>query len=120
MLFGVNVKKLLLIFLLIVLPVQYSWAVVAVYCQHEKKESTHLGHHQHEHEAQNQQTLTDDGSSTPHDDCTYCHQACQASLVPTLAVLPYSDRLLQSDRIQIFFTSYIPDGLERPNWRPLT
>lgn len=105
--------------MLIVLPVQYSWAVVAVYCQHEQKEAVHLGHHKHEHEAQNASPQTGGKLLIPHDDCAYCHQACQASLVPASTTIPHSDRLLQPDFDSQSFSSYIPNGLERPNWRPL-
>ena len=32
-------------FLLIVLPLQISWAVAATYCQHETGSTQHFGHH---------------------------------------------------------------------------
>jgi hypothetical protein len=45
-------KRLLLIFLLIALPFQMSWASAARYCLHEQDRTTqHFGHHEHHHVA---------------------------------------------------------------------
>jgi hypothetical protein len=40
-------RRYLIIFLLLLLPFQFSWAAVASYCQHETESSTqHIGHHE--------------------------------------------------------------------------
>ena len=44
-------------FLLIVLPLQISWAVAATYCQHETGSTQHFGHHDHKHHAEDNQKL---------------------------------------------------------------
>jgi hypothetical protein len=45
-----RMTRILLIFLLTMLPLQMTWAVAAVYCVHESSASvTHVGHHEHEH-----------------------------------------------------------------------
>ncbi len=54
----------LIIFFLIVLPLQWSTAAVAAYCQHEteSKAQQHVGHHAHDHQAS-----ADLGGSDPAD-----------------------------------------------------
>ena len=41
--------------MLVLLPLQFSWAAVASYCQHERATSAstvqHVGHHEHQHES---------------------------------------------------------------------
>lgn len=109
-----SVKKLILIFLLVVLPLQYSWAVVASYCQHEKELVTHLGHHTDEHKNNEDRDDSDKNKLSSLHECEYCHQACQASLTPAISSL----MLLQGRSIlasqPLLYSSYIPDGPERP------
>lgn len=45
-------RRWLTVFLLILLPLQLSWAVAATYCAHEiDPAANHVGHHEHRHEA---------------------------------------------------------------------
>lgn len=45
-------RRWLTVFLLILLPLQLSWAVAATYCAHEADPAvSHVGHHEHRHEA---------------------------------------------------------------------
>ena len=45
-------RKWLAIVLLVFLPLQFSWAAVASYCQHETGAAAkHFGHHAHQHKA---------------------------------------------------------------------
>lgn len=110
-------RRWLVLFLLAVLPLQFSWAAVAGYCQHEKVAAriAHFGHHDHDHEAiQHAAHASHEAASADHDheahakktplamddDCGSCHQGCsqpvpmqeQSSLIvpcaPQVAVLP--------------------------------
>ena len=74
----------LIIFFLIVLPLQWSTAAVAAYCQHEteSKAQQHVGHHAHEHQAS-----ADLGGSDPADsdfdaDCPSCHAHYVQVVIP--------------------------------------
>lgn len=71
------VKKLFLIFLLFVMPLQASWAVVAAYCQPETEVTAkHFGHHEHQHEhhhAQAGQDSDEDSQDFKTSDCLDCH-----------------------------------------------
>lgn len=72
-----SVKKLFLIFLLFVMPLQASWAMVAAYCQPGSEVTTkHFGHHEHQHEhhhAQAGQDSDEDSQSFKTSDCLNCH-----------------------------------------------
>nr|WP_315255425.1 DUF2946 family protein [uncultured Duganella sp.] len=109
-------KKLLLILLLTILPIQYSWSMAAVYCQHELSKVTHFGHHGHEHQAQ---AGDDDGGSgklSKHGDCEVCHHAVQASVPVADAVLAAAPAVAYAPPGVLHYHSYIADGPPRPNW----
>lgn len=85
-------RRFLAIVLLAMLPLQFSWAAVASYCEHETQGTGHFGHHEHEHHADagpNAEPATD--ADAPGDkapgamdlDCGHCHGQC--SVMPTLS-----------------------------------
>lgn len=46
-----RVKKILIILMLFVMPLQATWAMAAAYCQHEEDVTpVHFGHHEHEYD----------------------------------------------------------------------
>ncbi|PRC95076.1 hypothetical protein [Solimicrobium silvestre] len=106
-------KRILIIFLLTILPLQMSWASVANYCLHEQDKSVqHFGHHTHQH--QTEQQPQSDGTDS---DCDYCHHtgsifALTNSLQLTDAAHPFP---LALD--PVLYQSHIPDSLTKPNWR---
>jgi hypothetical protein len=99
------------------LPFQYSWAAVAVYCQHEKEHSTHFGHHSHQHQAQADEPEGKSKLAKFHSDCGYCHLSCQAPFAITSADISVPVRLGHLKVITLSFSSHIPDGPKRPDWR---
>jgi hypothetical protein len=113
------VKKLLLIFLLMLLPFQFSWAAAAVYCQHEQEQSTHhFGHHSHQHQAKADPSEDNaDHSAKVHDDCGYCHLSCQASFVMASFDIAAPDGWTYLELYPISYSSHLPDGPKRPDWR---
>lgn len=112
------VKKLLLIFLLVLLPLQFSWAAAAAYCQHEEEPATlHFGHHSHQHDAKADLPDEVDTPTKVHADCGYCHLACQVSFLmeqPDIAMPNGSTYTALYSRM---YSSHIPNGLHRPDWR---
>ncbi|WP_136416097.1 cation efflux protein, CzcI family [Herbaspirillum sp. ST 5-3] len=112
-------KKFLLIFLLMLLPYQFSWAAAAVYCQHETERTTqHFGHHSHAHDAKSD-TVKDSGNPFKiHTDCEYCHLACQSPFVAEEHPIVVPDGLIYSQTLPaLSYSSHIPDGPRRPDWR---
>lgn len=76
-------RRLLAIIVLFVLPLQWSFAAVAEYCQHEMPPAaqSHLGHH--DRQAVDKAAGTDeDKSGVPGDiDCPMCHHLCASAVV---------------------------------------
>lgn len=120
-------RRRLVIVLMFLLPLQFSWAAAATYCRHEAGEGTmHLGHHVHSHgesgahahaEGHPEDKPGNAGQATLDDDCAYCHgfylklvqiEHPDASPAFSTSVPPYQTRSA---------TAPDPDRLERPNWR---
>ena len=76
-------RRFLAIIVLFVLPLQWSFAAVAEYCQHETApaEQLHLGHH--EKPAADESAKPDKNESgAPGDfDCPMCHHLCASAVV---------------------------------------
>jgi hypothetical protein len=109
------VKKLFLILLLTILPIQYAWSMAAVYCQHETSKVTHFGHHGHQHQAQSDDGA-DQGKLSKHGDCEVCHHAVQAAAPGAEAVLTLARAAVFTPSGVLHYHSYIADGPPRPNW----
>ena len=122
-------RRRLLIFLVVLLPMQLSWAAVASYCQHESDTATtsqHVGHHEHQHEADDIASADgNDASANPATtgavdvDCGTCHAGCCTAMLQSLslvmATLPSETHSLSALRL-----SSQPASLpERPNWAHL-
>lgn len=106
------------IFLLVFLPLQFTWSVAAAYCQHEAgRAAQHFGHHDHQHH------VDEDGSTDAKalnggidGDCAVCHASCVAVLTgfaqPPI-VLPVFEGNLWWPVALPSPPSAVP---ERPNW----
>ena len=71
-------RRLVLILMMVLLPLQYSWAAAASVCEHEA-DSAHFGHHEHKHAVSDAhashggEAKSDGKSPSPHLDCEVCH-----------------------------------------------
>lgn len=111
-------KKLLLIFLLVILPFQFSWAAAAAYCQHEEGQTVqHFGHHSHQHQAKADKTEGQSGSLQTDTDCGYCHLSCQASVPAAPPDIPPAVGPTYTQLPPLSYSSHIPDGPRRPDRR---
>lgn len=119
-------RRWFLIFLIVLVPVQLSWAAVASYCQHESGVTAqHLGHHEHQHEASAEPS--NDGD--PHAkskfvgavdvDCGTCHAgSCSAMLQSFNLVMVKLPS--EANSPSVLHLSSQPASLpERPNWAHL-
>jgi len=116
-------RRWLTILLLVLLPLQFSWAAAASYCQHDGDASTqHVGHHDHQHQVADSSTTGDDtpdakGKSTGLDgDCAYCQMSIAKSLsILTVAVLSPTASY-DVTAVPGLVGSPLRDRIERPKW----
>ena len=114
-------RRLLILLLLAVLPLQFAWGAAAAYCGHEKAPSAgHFGHHSHQHQAKAE---SDSGSAAKKAsvladdlDCAFCHLGC----VQPCASQTTSVAAIQSSVLALT-TLHLPDSgrpgrIERPKW----
>ncbi|GAA6118618.1 hypothetical protein [Acidovorax sp. FG27] len=115
--------RFVLVFLLLVLPVQWTWAAAASICRHEAAAtSQHFGHHDHRHDvggadAAAPEEMADSGDRLPeanHADCASCHGAAPA--LTALHEAPARHQPLPQGTTPYLrtVTSGIPDRLIRP------
>ena len=76
-----------ILFLALLLPLQFAWAGAAAYCGHETTpaEARHVGHHDHQHQADADPSPA--GKLAADNDCGTCHAAGSAVLFDA-SVLP--------------------------------
>jgi len=118
-------RRLIILFMLCLLPVQISWAVVSDYAAHEPAGNGQ--HDVHHHEAHVVATVFDLDMPSPGTDPNqtqfghdHCHLAGFIGLLTTTelnaAIVP--DALFLQGASPVF-TSQILDRPERPKWHPL-
>jgi hypothetical protein len=114
-------KRLLVVFLLLALPLHFSWAVAASYCQHESDPTAHhFGHHTHQH--QGSALGNDDAAKSPlnvHGDCSICHLSCPAAAVSVQSVSVMVAGSFVAANPTDTLPSIVPEAPERPNWLPV-
>lgn len=119
-------RKLFLILLLAVLPLQYAWSAAAAYCGHEQGKVQHFGHHAHQHHADSSDTdstydSSNDEGKLPgkakvHADCAVCHHAVQAFLLTAMAPPLASGGAAYPPPSDPHYSSHIAEGPKRPDW----
>lgn len=131
------VRRWLVLFLLVLLPLQMSWAAVAGYCAHTAAtDAAHFGHHGHEdhpHANQAQSSAKPEaaadaaakpGGKASSDkaldaDCGHCHSHCLgALLMPGPAEPAALGRSFQAAADEAAHAQP-PVPPERPQWAPL-
>lgn len=118
-----RMRKLFVIFLLVLIPMQLTWAAVAVYCQHDADLTTqHFGHHDHKHaDASTDDTDIDKSklSKGPHGDCGVCQAHSSLAVASDLSFPIYNGMT----PLQAHNTDFPPSSLlsrpERPKWARL-
>ncbi|MET0348992.1 MAG: cation efflux protein, CzcI family [Rhizobacter sp.] len=116
-------RRLLTILLLLVLPLQFSWAAAAAYCQHERAADAagHVGHHEHRHVEASPQTpekkSTTETSVCLDDDCAFCHLGCGKTVGSTVSLLDVAGDTTFTSRHTPPVGTPLPSRIERPNWR---
>ncbi len=116
-------RRWLLIFLMVLLPLQLSWAAVASYCEHESSGATtqHLGHHEHQHEIDAGPVDSSNGKTTGTSgavdlDCGTCHAGGCAVMLQPLKVLMVKLPSKTHSEPALHLASQPASLPERPNW----
>ena len=125
------------IFLLALLPLQFSWAAVASYCAHETQaDATHFGHHEHAHQHQHQadagpsveqaadlladtDVQGDKASGAIDLDCGHCHGNCGVMLTLPPGLPGTLSSAHPSAILDETGGAHAPTRPERPQWLPL-
>ena len=113
-------KRLALIVLMLLLPLQSVWAAASAYCEHEQGVATqHFGHHIHQHQASTDSN--DSSGKSPlnvHADCSSCHLSCPAATESVRSTVVMASGLLVLADYPDALSSVFPDHPERPKWVP--
>ena len=115
-------RRLFMIFLLVLMPLQLSWAAMASYCQHETGAAAkHFGHHDHQHKAADGKDAAPDPAKTGggDPDCASCHAGGTSVLADALTIHLVADSSLGTADHRARLTSPPFERIERPQWRVL-
>ncbi len=115
-------KKFLAIFLLVLLPLQYSWAALSSYCEHETSVTAkHPGHHTHDHASVDHQESSKKSSKSAgmDHDCATCHLGCTAALVSNLGKITVEASYDNPLHLQVIPSPLSRERPERPQWSVL-
>lgn len=121
-------RRWLPLLLIALLPLQFTWAATAAYCQHERTANTqHIGHHEHEHKDRAEQSVSSKekaekssvlSSKVADSDCGYCHLSNAKPMAMAASKLPEAGSLEPQIILVVRLQTREPDRLDRPNWRP--
>lgn len=111
-------KKLLLTFLLVLMPLQFAQAAMCAYCCDEETPSSMQGSSEHETEASAEQHDDNPDTGEPHHSCDVCHLSCAKYFVSQPGFFQPFKITVSFHQETIDYQSYIPRGLDRPNWTP--
>lgn len=112
-------RRVLLTFLLVLLPLQFVWASVAAYCQHERGNAVnHIGHHVHDHDASSTSESGSQpfGSLAADPDCAACHGGSVSATVTPMLVTDLPTGPIVALGIPEARPPLRSDRPERPQW----
>lgn len=108
--------------LLALLPAQFSWAAVDVYCGHEADaHALHLGHHEHAPSdgadvTPNAAAADPEAPAVSDPDCGHCHASFASLLAPANAAVPPSSGAHPAAWTEGTVRTLAPSPPERPQW----
>lgn len=113
-------RKLFIIFILFLVPLQVTWASVVSYCQHESGvTANHTGHHDvsvHTVSLDEVDSAATDAATSAHSDCGACHIGCLVAQVGKTH--HFAEGAVESHAFtyDLRFSSPPSQRLERPRW----
>jgi hypothetical protein len=114
-----SMKRLILILMLALVPLQFAWAAAGAYCLHEEGASSlHFGHHAHTHQAKSDTPDSKTKINKVHLDCSSCHASASVIWISAPSMMVMSSTLERYEPGPILYSSFIPDGPRRPDRLP--
>ncbi|MBF8178743.1 MAG: cobalt-zinc-cadmium resistance protein [Burkholderiaceae bacterium] len=111
-----TVKKLLIILMLLALPLQFTWAAAAAYCQHENATAgAHFGHHKHQEDTE----LPGDNPQSLKVHKDFHHPDSQGLFLSQLPPAMPPVATVHTELHPPLYSSHIPDGPRRPDRHPV-
>lgn len=121
-------RRWLTVLLLVLLPLQSSWAAVATYCTHETGAAAdHVGHHDHASHAHGGKVAdpsderSTEAPSAPASslDCGHCHGYSVGLLEVPPSLEPLAHGIAPARLGDAPCAEHVPAQPERPQWAPL-
>ncbi len=118
-------RKCIVLFLLLVLPLSWTASAVAAYCKHETvaAEQNHMGHHDHQHDADGgvgANTPADPAQSGGSDpDCGVCHAGGFGALAGAINHQRVATSSPGFADCRDILARSLAERPERPQWRVL-
>ena len=111
-------RRYLIIFFIVFLPLQFAWGAAARYCVHEKVDQvSHFGHHAHVHKGSvPESVLTGALSGTDDPDCSSCHMGCAQLLFGNVVGFSAAPPAIFEPPDPLPTLFWLPDTIDRPNW----
>jgi hypothetical protein len=106
-----------LIFVALLLPLQFAWSAVAAYCQHEttEQQGKHFGHHVHAHKGEAKKSS--DSKLMADADCASCHASTAAATPSQLDGCDFGATSLSAEAVAAPpFSSALARAPDRPQW----
>ena len=106
-----------LIFVAMLLPLQFAWSAASAYCQHETSEqqSKHFGHHFHAHKGEVKKAS--DSKLMADSDCASCHASASAAIPTRLEGCDFEATSLSAEVVASPpFSSALARAPDRPQW----
>lgn len=111
-------KKLLLILLLTLLPLQFAQAAMCAYCCESETSTQPQSNdgHQQKLSASVTNTQVGDGTGDMHHDCGTCHFACAKVFLSQPIIMALLEPPSPSTTELVAYQSLVPRGIDRPKW----
>lgn len=111
-------RKFFALLILLILPLQVSFAVAAEYCEIEKNDSgQHFGHHSHDGTQDKKEPASKKGKTDK--DCAFCQLGCSQAQVSSASVLAFTAHESPAAGDFPMPVGQSPSGFDRPPKRVL-
>ncbi|CAN5267752.1 hypothetical protein BH11PSE9_BH11PSE9_09880 [soil metagenome] len=110
-------RRWLLIFFAVLLPLQFAWSAASAYCQHESgsSQARHIGHHFHAHQGEVKKAAGNPLSADA--DCAACQAASTPAITADAGLQAFTRLpLLAAHGAARPFESALARAPDRPQW----